>query len=458
MRLTELGHSTSFRFALALTATFLAAYVVAGLIAFRAISADLDNRVIQAVELSAERYEDTYQEAGPAGLLSAIKARAGGIDADDEFIWLGSHAGDTLAGQESPEVISLTTGPATGMDLGAEAGDRFWIVVRDLGDLRLITGRSFEESDAIGRTVLAAFGGATVLILLLAALSATVLARRAEQRLNRISGTLAEVSRGHMSSRVPLSGSGDDLDRLSERINHALTELETTVESIRQVSIDIAHELRTPISRLGIRLENLLAETEAQTVLKERLESAAAEVRQITSTFDSLLRIAQIEAGARKSRFRPLALTDIASALHEAYLPVAEENGQQLTLNIAASATGAVIGDRDLLTQLFANLIENAMRHSPSGAHIRLQFGSDPGGTWISVADDGPGIPPQERANVVKRFYRLDKSRHTSGSALGLALVKAIADLHGAVLAFDDARPGLIVTATFAPCEQKACA
>jgi signal transduction histidine kinase len=248
-----------------------------------------------------------------------------------------------------------------------------------------------------------------------------------------------------------LSGSGDDLDRLSTRINDALAQLETTVEGIRQVSVDIAHDLRTPISRLGIRLEELLAEARGQPALSQRLETASAEIRQITATFDSLLRIAQIEAGARKSRFQPVALPDIGASLYEAYLPVAEERQQRLEFKIATAAPALVHGDRDLLTQLFANLIENALKHCAAGASIRLEVGSRDGLICMSVADNGPGIPAGERRNVTRRFYRLDKSRQSPGSGLGLALVKAISDLHGAALTLDDNGPGLVVKLTFEP-------
>lgn len=455
MRLPELSRSTSFRFALALTLAFVIAYLVAGLIAFRAVSADLDNRVIQSVELSAERYEDIFFAAGGrADLIAAVEARTRIADAEDEFIWLGSREGLRVAGHSAAGVESLVAENVTGAQLGTDADDRFRVTVRDFDDLRLVTGQSYEESDAIGRAVLGAFGGATFLMVLLASFGAAVLAWRSQQRLDRISATLAYVAAGSMGNRVPRSGSGDDLDKLSSRINDALGQLETTVEGIRQVSTDIAHDLRTPISRLGFQLEQLMAETTDQPAISERLEFALAQARQIASTFDSLLRIAQIEAGASKSRFRPLALTEIAIAVHDAYLPVAEESGHALTFSFASDATALVNGDRDLLTQQLANLLENAIHYCPAGTHIRIEVGSNSQGVWMTVADDGPGIPHHEHENVTRRFYRLDKSRQTPGSGLGLALVKAIAELHGARLQFEDNHPGLTVRLLFQPYSQ----
>ncbi|MEZ5571224.1 MAG: HAMP domain-containing sensor histidine kinase [Halioglobus sp.] len=451
VRLSELRRSTAFRFAVALTAAFVVAYLIAGVIAFRAVSTDLDKRVIQAVELMAERYEDTFAQEGRAGLIAAVQARTRIADPEDEFIWLGGRDGERIAGQQASGVASLSTGDVIGAQLNAEADERYRVTVRDFDDLRLVTGQSYEESDAISRTVLGAFGGATALLVLLACLAAALLAWRNQRRLDRISSTLAQVAAGNMLARVPATGTDDDLERLSQRINEALEQLEATVEGIRQVSTAIAHDLRTPISRLGIRLEQLKVETTLQPGIADRLELAAAEARQITSTFDALLRIAQIEAGARKSRFCPVALPEIAIALHDAYLPVAEEHGQTLQFAIASPATPLVCGDRDLLTQLLANLLENAIRYCAAGAVIRIEVGSTQREVWISVSDNGPGIPAHEREHVTKRFYRVDQARHTPGSGLGLALAKAISDLHDGQLIFDDGDPGLIVRLVLQP-------
>ena len=456
VRLAELRRSTSFRFTASLTAAFLLAYLIAGFVGFQAINVDLKSRVIQSVELAVERYEDTFQTSGRSGLIAAVQARLPRIDADDEFIWLGSQDGQTIVGHNSPVVTLLSTGLAAGAELGTEEEEQFWIVARNFGDLRLVTGQSFEESDSIERAVLGAFGGATALTVVLAVLSGALLARRAQRRLDQISDTLESISLGNMSSRVPFSHQDDDLSRLSDQINVALDQLELTVEGIRQVSTDIAHDLRTPIGRLGIRLEELHEETGDQLRLRDQIETAISDVKQITTTFDSLLRIAQIEAGARKSRFRPVALTEIAVALYDAYLPVAEEGGQHLAISITSHATPLVFGDRDLLTQLFANLLENALRHCPSGAHICLEVSSEHKSVWMAVSDDGPGIPLDEHENVTLRFYRLEKSRHTPGSGLGLALVKAIGKLHGAVVCLDDNHPGLSVRLKFQPYHQTA--
>lgn len=449
MRLTDFTRSTYTRFAALLTAAFLASYLVAGWIAFQSINSDLDGRVLQATELTAERFEDIYEAQGRAALIAAVSNRAAADDPDDQFYWLGESDETRLAGVNLPLPIALTPGIANGADLGVDDDDSYRLAVRQFGDLKLIVGRSNEETDEIGNAIFTAFGLATAISLLIAASIAALLARNGQIRVEQIADTLSKTAQGDMSVRVPHKGSRDDLGRLGAQINQALGQLERTVEGIRQVSADIAHDLRTPINRLGIALEQMGDNLSGNPDLEVKLDAARGQVGQITATFDALLRIAQIEAGARKSRFGAVPLDAIAVGLHEAYLPVAEEAGQSLTLSQPTGGTTLVLGDKDLLTQLFANLIENAIRHCPCGAAINLETGSGLQGVWFSVSDNGPGIEPAERARVLKRFYRLDKSRSTAGSGLGLAMVKAISDLHGADLELDDNGPGLSVRVRF---------
>lgn len=448
MRLANLAQSTAFRLVVALTAVFIAAYTAAGLVALRAINADLDEQVTEAVELTAEAFEDRYRSDGREGLVAAVSSRAARVEADDERIWLGGPAGELLAGQPLPDAMSLSTGDVMGAVLAADDDDRYRLAVRKLGDLRLVVARSYEEADDIRESVLAAFGWATVLIVLIAGVSGLLLALRGQRRITAITSTLQAVSHGEMTARVPVSGSEDDLDRLSASVNDALSQLETTVDGIRQVTNDVAHDLRTPLTRLGILLERAQEDADS-AALRARLQEASAEVRRVTGTFDALLRIAQIEAGARKSRFTAVALPEIAASLYETYLPVAGERAQSLLLDQVSKLGALVHGDRELLTQLFANLIENAIRHCPPGSCIRIALGSGVAGVWMGIEDNGPGIPEHVRDKALQRFYRLEKARNTPGTGLGLALVKAIADLHGAALTLSDNAPGLAVRLSF---------
>ncbi len=444
MRPAELIRSTSFRLVILLTMVFLVAYLVAGAFAYRVVNRDLDERVMQSVELTAARLHDVYELEGKDALIAAVEARARSFDPEDDFIWLGDLSGARIAGQQLSLARELKTGDAMGAAFGGEEDDLYHLVVREFGDdMRLITGRSYEETDDIRDAVLGAYAWATVLILSLAIAAGVVLARRSQRRLAAITTTLEAVSTGRLSSRIVVGASGDDIDSMADGVNKALVRLEQTVETIRQVSTDIAHDLRTPINRLGIILETARDHTGDRALVEAKLDEADLEIRRISQSFDALLRISQIEAGARKARFKSVALREILETLHEAYLPVAEEHDQKLIAQFSSDDEDTIFGDRDLLTQLFANLIENALNHCPPGSTIAIDIAHQPTGVIASVSDNGPGIPEAERGNVVKRFYRLDKSRTTKGAGLGLSLVKAIADLHEARLTLVDNAPGL---------------
>jgi signal transduction histidine kinase len=451
VRLTEYSRSTYFRFAVLLAATFLLAYALAAWVALRVISADLDSRVEQAAELTAERLEDAFERGGEEELVRAIETRSASADPDDEVYWLGRDDGEMIAGRPVNAPLSLMPGNVGGSEINADIGDRYRIATRDIGDTRLIVAFSFEEPDAILHSVIGAFALASLTSFLIAGMVGTFVAQRAQGRLTRIADTLRRVARGDMKARVPHVSARDDLGRLSLAVNDGLEQLENTVDGIRQVSTDIAHDLRTPINRLEITLERMRDVTHDTAALNGLADDANAQAKQIATTFDALLRIAEIEAGARKSRFQAVSLSEIAERLHEAYTPVAEEAGMTFDIIRSPQSGDLVLGDRYLLTQLFANLIENAIRHCPTNSTIQIETGTGLNGVWINVRDNGPGIAKDERDRVLRRFYRVEKSRTTPGSGLGLALVKAISDLHGARLSLDDNMPGLRVRLDFAP-------
>jgi signal transduction histidine kinase len=236
---------------------------------------------------------------------------------------------------------------------------------------------------------------------------------------------------------------------LWRNVNAALDRLSHLVEGMRQVSNDIAHDLKTPLNRLRITIETALLHNEKGQPVTELLERAASESDHINETFAALLAIAQIEAGARRARFGVIDLRAILSDIADVYTNVAEDAGDVFDYATSDDAPVKVQGDRELVTQALANLIENAIRHCPPGSHIDCSIDTREGGIAVIVADDGPGIPADEREKVRERFYRLEKSRTTPGSGLGLSLVNAIAELHGGRLMLEDNRPGLRATLLF---------
>jgi signal transduction histidine kinase len=292
------------------------------------------------------------------------------------------------------------------------------------------------------------FGWGVGVTMLMAVIGGVLLSMRVLRRVESVSRVSREIVAGNLQRRLKLDGSDDEFDHLADSLNAMLDRIQQLMDGMRQVSTDIAHDLRTPLSRLRQRAELALRKASEPAALRAALDSTIREIDGVLETFGALLRIAQIEAGARKAGFTRVDLTDVLDTVVELYLSFAEERGQALAVAIAPAL--AVEGDRELLLQLFANLVENAIRHSPAGARIRLVAVGAEDGIAVTVADDGPGIPETMRERVFQRFVRLDASRTTPGNGLGLSLAAAVAALHGARITLADNAPGLAVTVRLA--------
>jgi len=314
---------------------------------------------------------------------------------------------------------------------------------------RLLVGGSDREIRDTQGLLLGALGWGLAATVLLAGACATILAWRAQRRIHALATTLSAVSRGQIASRVPLSGSDDDIDHVAEQINRTLGHLQSLIENVNQASSDIAHDLKKPMGRLRQRLD--LARREAKSVdeYQQAVESTLGEIDSIVETFEAILRITQIEAGASKSRFKTLDLGAVLREVAEVYEAVVEDAGDTMKCELDLARPAAVRGDKELLVQLFANLVENSIRHCPRQTTIRLGLSESRNGLLAVVSDTGPGIPAGEREKVFRRLYRLERARSTPGSGLGLSLVAAVADLHDATVELADNGPGLRVTVRF---------
>lgn len=266
-------------------------------------------------------------------------------------------------------------------------------------------------------------------------------------RIDALGARAERVLEGAQELPLVGSGRGDELDRLAARLNRLLERTQVLMEGMRQVSNDIAHDLRTPLARTRQRLEASLADGMDAAGLRRTIGEAVGDIDDLLATFRALLRIASVEARQRHSGFELIDLSALFESIAEIYRPVAEDSGHPFEARIAAGQR--LHGDRALLTQMLVNLVENALHHTPAPSRLRLELQVRADATIGRVIDGGPGIAPESRAQVLKRFARLDSSRNLPGAGLGLALVAAISDLHGIGLVLRDAMPGLMVELQF---------
>ncbi|MBL4768176.1 MAG: HAMP domain-containing histidine kinase [Rhodobacteraceae bacterium] len=276
------------------------------------------------------------------------------------------------------------------------------------------------------------------------------LARRDSKHLVTIESTLALLTSGELGARVDTGNSRqNDLSRIGAQVNRMADAQEKSMSALQQISADIAHDLKSPIQRVSVLLSDLSKTDDLPQEAVDLAERASDETQGIVRVFQSLLQIAQVEGGSPRAGFALVDLGELAATFVDIYQPAAEEQGRQLVLHIPDTPAN-ISGDKTLLGQLLANLIENALRHTPVGTNITVCVAKDADKIHMSVADNGAGIPVDQHQNVLRRLYRLEASRTTPGSGLGLSLVAAIADLHEAELVLLSANPGLKVDLTFA--------
>jgi signal transduction histidine kinase len=287
---------------------------------------------------------------------------------------------------------------------------------------------------AVGMAVLAAVGGLTV---------GMILARR----LDKVNAATSRIMQGHLGDRLPPIGLGSEFATLRDNLNRMLERLEASMEAMRHVSSDIAHDLRTPLNRMRQRLEHARGHTGTAKGLQGAIDQALMDLDGALDIFAALLRIAQIEAGTGRETFAPVSASGLVRRVFEAYQPVADQAGH--TMAVLADSERKVLGDEDLLIQMLSNLVENAIVHADGPIHIILDAHDEGTRTVLCVRDTGSGIPDEALSKVTRRFFRLDHSRHSPGAGLGLALVAAIAALHDADLMLGSNRPGLTARICF---------
>jgi len=324
-------------------------------------------------------------------------------------------------------------------------------VVQLPGGFRLLVGRDLEERERLFGIVLNAGQWSLALVIVLGLVGGFFVSRRILSRIDAMTGTAQTIMAGDLSGRLPVAGSGDELDRLADNVNAMLERIEALMRGLKEVSDNIAHDLKTPLTRLRNRCEQALRSATGEASYRAALESTIAESDDLIRTFDALLMIARAESGQARENMTEFDASEIARDVGELYEPVADEKG--IALKIEATAAAPVRGNRELVSQALANLIDNAIKYAgPNGkvngipAEIVIKAGNDGERITLSVADRGPGIADADRSRVVERFVRLERSRSEPGSGLGLSLASAVARLHGGELKLEDNDPGLRTT------------
>jgi hypothetical protein len=321
-------------------------------------------------------------------------------------------------------------------------------VVQLAGGFRLLVGRDLDERERLYGIIANAGRWSFALVVVLGLAGGFFVSRRVLKRVDAMTETAQTIMAGDLAGRLPVAGTADELDRLALHLNAMLERIEALMHGLKEVSDNIAHDLKTPLTRLKNRCEQALRTAKAEPDYRAALEATIAESDELIRTFDALLMIARAESGQARDNMSEFDAAEIARDIGELYEPLADEKG--LALTVEAPTASPVRGNRELVSQALANLVDNAIKHAdpavgPNGVPVRITVKAANEGEKIllSVADSGPGIPDADRGRVVERFVRLEQSRSRPGSGLGLSLASAVARLHGGELRLEDNQPGL---------------
>jgi signal transduction histidine kinase len=396
---------------------------------------------------------EQYAQRGLSGLIQIVAARSAG-DTGDAMIYLvtdptghplvGNIAGWPAGAPTHSAALSfaLERKVAGRVEIHPARGRLFIIP----GGYRLLVGRDISDAAAFRTQIRSTLLWAGLIALGVGVVGGSVMSRNLLRRVEQVNRTSERVMAGNLSDRVPLRGTGDEFDQLAANLNRMLDQIERLMTAMREVTDDVAHDLKTPLSRLRTRLERALLEPSPSSSPTEAIRAAIGEADQLLATFNALLSIAELESGARSDQTEPVDLSEVAHSAAELYEPVAEESG--FVLSVAAEPQVKVRGDRHLLSQAVANLLDNALKYAGGGEVEVRVFGSS-GSAVLEVADHGPGIPEADWESVFDRFVRLEPSRTTPGNGLGLSLVRAIMRRHGSSVTLAANHPGLRVRLEF---------
>jgi signal transduction histidine kinase len=446
---SRLLRSTVFRLALIYLCLLSAAVLALFAIVYWSTGNFTTRQIDATIEAEIRGLAEQYDQRGASGLVRALERRTTGAGAGRGLYLLTDSRARPLAGNlsrwpdEAPDPDGWITFPLEFPEAeggGINFGRARLFNLR--GGLHLLVGHDIRERTRIAALIGESLTWVVAVILGLTLLGGLLMSRSVLRRVDAINRTSKEIMSGDLSRRIPVSRRGDEFDQLAENLNAMLDQIERLLAAMKEVSDNIAHDLRSPLARLRSRLEVTLMEDPDDAAYRETIGRTIEEADGLLKTFNGLLSIAQAEAGAARAGFAPVDLATLVADVAELYEPLAEDLG--LALAVEVDEAGTIRGDRNLLFQALANLVDNALKYSPPESRVTLRLARQADRVALSVSDHGPGIPAEARARVKERFVRLESSRSTPGSGLGLSLVAAVAELHGGTLELTDNGPGLI--------------
>ncbi|MFO1154069.1 MAG: HAMP domain-containing sensor histidine kinase [Rhodospirillales bacterium] len=453
MRLRNAVRTSAFRLTLLYTAVFAASVLVLlGFLYWRTVAL-IDRQARDTIEAEIRGLAEQYDQRGLPGLVELIRQRAALVGNDDHVYLLTTPSLLPLAGNLERWPDEQTKNGWLSLSLSKMDEGRLMphpVEARSFllpGGFRLLVGRDVLERGKFRLIVLEAFAWSLAATLILGLIGGLLLSRRILGRVEQVAGTARRIMAGDLTQRLTRNGSGDEFDRLAAILNGMLDRIERLMAGMRLATDSLAHDLRRPLTRLKARVELALL----QPADAERDRRALADVLEQSDSalllFESLLKIAMAESGAAVTELRPLDLAALTRDATELYEPLADDNG--ITIEVKADQPAMLYGQGELLAQSIANLLDNAVKYTPQGGRIGVAVTTQDDRVALTIADSGPGINAADRLRVLDRFVRLEESRSSPGSGLGLSLVNAVARLHGADLSLDDNNPGLRVCLMF---------
>jgi signal transduction histidine kinase len=426
--MTTIFRSAAYRMAFAVSLAFAVATLLLGAAIFYAAHVAFRQELDASIEQAATGLMAEYRDDGVNGLSEAISQRE--TQGTDALIYaVFDPNGHRIGGSMNVQMPSPGWQTIDFID-PVEGPDPARALITQLpGGNRLVVAADLEPLERIDRIILSLFAAAFGVVLLIGIIGALVFGSYLRGRLTRIEATADAIVAGDLSRRMALGPRRDEFDRVAASLNVMLDRIAGLIANLRQVTSDLAHDLRTPLARLRNQLETLHGQVTGEEE-RNAVEQAVERSDEVLQLFDAILRISELEEGSLKRRFARVDLCKLVRELGETHAPLAEDDGKALT--VRADWECFVEGDRELIAQAMINLIENALRHTPAGTHIEIGARHGLGEVVAFVRDSGPGIPEAERERALQRFVRLEEARSTPGHGLGLSLVRAIASAHDA--------------------------